>query len=150
MILDDLANLQHYQCLHPLFCPAFKFLTDTDWNQLSDGSYELIGNDLYALVSHEQGRGREAAPLEYHRRYIDIQFVISGNEQIGWRAHHQCFQSLEPYDRVKDIGFFSDTPESWLKLCAGRFSIFFPFDAHAPLAGRGMVRKVVIKVACDE
>jgi beta-galactosidase beta subunit len=43
--------------------------------------------------------------------------------------------------------FFRDRPDSWLSLPAGRLAIFFPDDAHAPLAGRGTLKKAIVKIA---
>jgi beta-galactosidase beta subunit len=45
------------------------------------------------------------------------------------------------------VGFFYDRPTTWLTLSAGQFAVFFPEDAHAPLAGQGGVHKAVVKVA---
>ena len=53
------------------------------------------------------------------------------------------------FDAAKDVGFFGDRPESWLSLPAGHFAIFFPDDAHAPLAGRGTLKKAIMKIAVE-
>jgi beta-galactosidase beta subunit len=29
------------------------------------------------------------------------------------------------------------------------FTIFFPHDAHAPLAGRGLLQKAIVKIAVE-
>ena len=77
----------------------------------------------------------------------DIQFTIDGNEEIGWKPLADCALTSEPYDEAKDIMFFRDRPDSWLSLPAGRLAIFFPDDAHAPLAGRGTLKKAIVKIA---
>jgi beta-galactosidase beta subunit len=51
-----------------------------------------------------------------------------------------------PYDSGKDCVFFKDKSNFWFKLSKGSFVIFFPEDAHAPLAGNSRVKKAVIKV----
>lgn len=107
----------------------------------------IAGDDLAVLVSSDQGRGRRNSPLEVHRRFIDIQYVISGNEVIGWRSFDSCKKSTSPFDDSRDIGFLADRPESWFRLSPGSFAVFFPTDAHAPLAGSGLVRKAVVKIA---
>ncbi len=45
--------------------------------------------------------------------------------------------------------FFADRPETWFAVKPGSFAIFYPQDAHAPLAGTGETRKAVMKVAVD-
>ena len=52
----------------------------------------------------------------------------------------------EPYDAGRDIAFFADEPAAWFPLERGQFAVFFPDDAHAPLAASGSLHKVVIKV----
>lgn len=149
MILDTLANADRYAALHPLFAAAFAQLRRADLPALAEGKHEIDGDRLYLLIDRPDGRGREAAKLEAHRRYIDIQFCIAGDEVIGWKALHECSTST-PYSNENDFELFSDTPESWLQLSPGKFTIFFPEDAHAPLAGTGPLHKAVLKVAVGE
>lgn len=145
MILDLIDQHARYDALHPLFARAFQYLAATDLRSLPPGRHELDGTRLYVSVDHAEGRGRDAARLEVHRRYIDIQVAIEGAEEIGWRPLTACHHPV-PFDEDHDIGFFDDEPESWLALRAGEFAIFFPGDAHAPLAARGAVKKVIVKV----
>ena len=147
MILDSLSNSMCYAEKHPLFQAAFDFLADKELDRLPPGKYILNADSLYAVVSRDEGRGRDAARLEAHRRYIDIQFVAAGEELIGWRDLSSCRTRAQAYDSGKDIEFFADEPERWVSVPPGSFAIFFPEDAHAPLAGCGPVRKVVVKVA---
>jgi YhcH/YjgK/YiaL family protein len=53
------------------------------------------------------------------------------------------------YDEEKDFGLFSDPPENWVTVTPGKFAIFFPEDAHAPLISDGIIRKAVIKIVMD-
>jgi biofilm protein TabA len=152
MVLDTLARCDRYASLHPAFVRAFEFLTHADWAELvsecaSAEGHDLDGDRLYVSIDRTDGRGREGARLEAHRRYIDIQLTIEGHEEIGWKPLADCTQPAGAFDATKDIGFFSDRPESWLLLPAGHFAIFFPDDAHAPLAGRGSLQKAIVKIA---
>jgi YhcH/YjgK/YiaL family protein len=146
MILDTLAQAQRYIALHPGFAPAFEFLKKTDLKSLEPGRHAIDGDRLWILVDHKDGRGREGARLEAHRGHIDIQFTFEGSEEIGWRPTPECQQPAGEFDGTKDIVFFDDRPTTWLSVKPGRFAIFFPDDAHAPLAGHGMVKKVIVKV----
>jgi YhcH/YjgK/YiaL family protein len=147
MILDDLANAARYEKLHPGFRPGFEFLRRPDLRTLDTGRHELDGERVFALLNRELGRGREGARLEAHRKYIDIQFLVDGDEEIGWRPTAECREVSEPYDEARDVGFFADPPQAWIALPKGKFMIFFPDDAHAPLAATGPNLKAVIKVA---
>ena len=100
-------------------------------------------------LDRAQGHGRERSRLEAHRRYIDIQLTIEGHEEIGWKPLADCARPDGQFDEARDVGFFSDRPESWLSLPAGHFAIFFPDDAHAPLGGSGMLVKAIMKIAVE-
>jgi YhcH/YjgK/YiaL family protein len=111
-----------------------------------------MGDSLVLIVENVTGKGREGARLEAHRKYIDVQYVIPGqptaNEELGWRPTATCEKSAK-FDEAKDIGYIDDQPQLWFTLPAGYFVVFFPSDAHAPLAGKGDVRKAVVKVAVN-
>lgn len=147
MILDRLSNWPSYAAMHPLFPQAFRFLIEADWDSLKDGRIPIQGDEIFVLLSSDHGRGREKSPLEFHRRYWDIQLVLSGNEEMGWLPLTACSLVAQTYDPVRDIGFFADTPQGWFAVAPGQFSVFTPQDAHAPLAGQGLIRKAVVKVA---
>ena len=146
MIMDSSARGAVYAALHPAFAKAFAWLRDTDLAGLPDGRIELDGDRLYVLVMTVDGRGRDGAKLEAHRRYIDIQAVVSGEDVMGWSPLAACRQPL-PFDATKDVGLFSDVSASWVLVPQGSFALFFPEDVHAPLAGTGKVKKAVVKVA---
>ena len=147
MVLDTVAFSSRYIPLHPLFERAFRFLADTDLRALSPGRHPVDGDRLYLSIDHVQGRGRDAARLEAHRRYIDIQYTIEGDEEIGWMPLADAGSPAGPFDETRDIGFFDRRPTTWLAVPEGTFVVFFPDDAHAPLAGRGALKKAIMKVA---
>ncbi|HEY5997443.1 MAG TPA: YhcH/YjgK/YiaL family protein [Candidatus Deferrimicrobiaceae bacterium] len=147
MILDTLENRGRYDGLHGDFRRAFAFLAETDLSALPAGRCGIDGDRLFAIVSEGPGRSREGAELEIHARYIDIQYVVSGTDEMGWKPSSRCLAPCVPYDPDKDIGFFSDAPDAWVAVPAGAFAVFFPEDAHLPLVSRGVIRKVVVKVA---
>ncbi|HOZ48152.1 MAG TPA: YhcH/YjgK/YiaL family protein [Candidatus Hydrogenedentes bacterium] len=149
MILDRLEQAQGYETLHPRFAQAFAFLKRDDLTSMATGRYAIDGDNLYAIVDEADAdaRPREKAALEAHRKYIDIQFIVSGNEQMGWRSRITCRETIEAYNPAADIEFFGDGVDSWVAVPPGCFAIFFTDDAHAPLVGAGRIRKVVVKVA---
>jgi biofilm protein TabA len=149
MIFDNLSQSSRYQSLTPGLNIGFEFLRRQDLADLADGKYEIDGERVFAIVASNQGRGPHDSPLEFHSRYIDLQFVLDGSDLIGWQSTPACKQVLTPYNGEQDIGFFKDQPQVWFRLDASNFAIFFPDDAHAPLAGEGAVRKIVIKIAVD-
>jgi YhcH/YjgK/YiaL family protein len=147
MILSALSQSERYVSMHPLFQRAFDHIRTTDFFALEPGRYNIIGEDLIAIVEQVPGKTKEMARLEAHRRYIDIQLVLEGDEQMGWKPLADCFNPVSEHSEERDIRFFHDAPASWVAVPPDHFCIFFPDDAHAPLVANGQVRKVIFKVA---
>ncbi len=149
MILDRLENADAYAALHPLFPMAFAALrrlaVGPDWSP-GRRPLDAAAPEAYVVVEVRDARGRADSPLEAHRRFIDIQLTVAGEEEIGWRPVAECAFPRGDFDVGRDIGFFADSPRVWLPVPAGYFAVFFPEDAHAPLAGRGALRKLIAKV----
>ena len=70
------------------------------------------------------GRGEDGAKLEAHRRYIDIQYTIEGDERIGWMPLARCTSPEGAFDEDKDVGFFADRPSTFVAVPPGSFTIF--------------------------
>lgn len=149
MIADTLSRLESYTVLHPLFARVAAYLRQNDLGVLPDGRYEIDGNDLFLTLTRSPLRPERDAPLEAHRRYIDIQIVLEGEERFGWKSTDGCIRPAGEYSAERDIVFYEDLPDGFLSLSAGQMAVFFPSDAHAPLIGRGEVRKCIVKVRCE-
>lgn len=147
MIFSTLSQSDRYAALHPLFPRAFEYIRNTNLHALSPGQHPILGDDLFVIVEHEPGRTREMAKLEVHRRYIDIQLVLEGVDEMGWKPLIECREPADDYSAERDIRFFRDAPASWIATPPGAFCIFFPEDAHAPLVSSGSIRKAVFKIA---
>ena len=150
MILDALERADRYVSLHPEFRRAFEFLGRQDLSGLSPGRHPVDGDRLFVSIDRTVGKGRQRAQLEAHRRYIDIQLTLDGGEEIGWRPLGACRHQAGAFDEARDIVFYDDRPETWLVVPPGHFAIFFPADAHAPLAGTGAIHKAIAKIALAE
>lgn len=146
MIFDKIENAKKYFALHPGFEAAFNFLKLDDLVIMDCKTYEIDGKNNYAMISNKPGKKREDAKLEAHRKYIDIQFLIEGSEEIGWKACDDCKEVSTEYNEEKDIEFFADEAQTYFTLTPHTFALFFPEDAHAPMVADGDVHKVVIKV----
>ena len=149
MIFSTLPQSSRYATLHPLFPRAFEYMRDTDLHALAPGVHPILDKLLFVIIEEAQGRTRAEAKLEAHRRYIDIQLVLAGVDEMGWKPLSDCHQPLGEHSFERDIRFFADEPDSRVATPAGAFCIFFPEDAHAPLVGNGAIRKAVFKIAVD-
>lgn len=146
MIIDTLHNAGLYEALNKGFSAAFSFLKRDDLASLAIGRHYIEGDTLYAVVARGPGRSRNEAPLETHQEYIDIQYVISGLDEMGWKPARDCVEPSERYDTRTDVAFFTDAPDMSIPVKPGMFAIFFPEDAHQPSVCSGELHKVIVKV----
>lgn len=146
MILDVLDNAHAYEGLNPRFKAAFAFLRRADLAELPEGRNEVDAEDIYAMVAIGPGRTPEEGLLETHDHYIDIQYVISGEDSIGWKARTNLGPATERSDPRTDVDFYEDEPVAWTTVKPGMFGIYFPEDAHMPMISSGHLHKVIVKV----
>jgi biofilm protein TabA len=147
VILDILENYHRYVGLNMGFAKAFDFLFRPDLKELTAGRYEIDGERIYGIVAREPGRRKEDERLETHERYIDIQMILSGIDEMGWKPKSLCRRPAGEYNPTSDFQVFADEPDAWVTVKSGTFAIFFPEDAHMPLISSGNIHKVVVKVA---
>lgn len=149
MILSTLTDFHRYAGLHPRFQELSELLTRLEPGTWPEGRTELDGEAIYVMAVPE-ARTRPHAPLEAHRRYIDVQVVLEGLETMGWAPLAACPTVREPYDPAGDIVFFEEPPLAQFPVPAGHLAVFFPEDAHVPLLGNGeRVSKLIFKVRVD-
>src|SRR5512141_337932 len=97
MIFSSLSQSARYAALHPLFQRAFDYIRDTDLFNMAPGRYNIVGDDLIAIVEQVPAKTKEMARLEAHRRYIDIQLVLDGDETMGWKPLEDCLNPVSEH-----------------------------------------------------
>lgn len=150
MILDTLANSARCEAAHPWLAPAFAWLRQHATSALATGRHEIDGDRLFALVAHYATRDYESAEPEAHRKYVDVQYLVSGHETVYWTPLAETAAVSEAYDETRDLMFFERNARTRaFELRTGDFVVFFPEDAHEPnchLGPPGDVHKAVVKV----
>ena len=147
MIIDKIENSKLYYSINERIKKALKYLETEDLLNISEGKYEIDGDDVYALINIYDTKNPEDGNLEAHRKFIDVQYVVSGSELIGYAPLKEQKQ-LKEYDEEKDFILYKDNP-SFVKLDESMFAILFPGDLHMPgimINNPARVKKVVIKV----
>lgn len=149
MIIDNIDNWSLYFSEKSPLYPGITFINERTGEDTPDGRYKIKGDDIYALVQSYRTDAPENKKLESHIRYIDIQYIVSGTEVIGWFPAGGL-EVMTPYSDENDVIFYHGAEcISPLVLTAGMFAIFYPSDAHRPgcfLDKSAPVRKIVIKV----
>ncbi|MCC6933948.1 MAG: YhcH/YjgK/YiaL family protein [Deltaproteobacteria bacterium] len=151
MIITDIKHANE-QLLESTFKKAVEFLQQPDLEAIADGIIELDGKRIYASVqSYETFPLNQPYKFEAHQKYIDVQYIIDGEESIGWAPAADISYNTE-YDIENDIRFGSVAEDltQTVQLRKGQFAILFPSDGHAPrhsINKPTYVKKVVVKVA---
>jgi biofilm protein TabA len=148
MIYDKIANAKSYSKILPRITEAAKFASKIGRNA-KEGRYEIDGDKMYAMVVPYDTKMDRNLPFEGHRKYIDFQYLLSGEEKIDI-VHGKGFKVTKKYSAKKDI-YFVKPPAccSSVILTPGTFAVLYPQDLHRP--GQGIIksspaRKLVIKI----
>jgi len=146
VVSDLLANAHLYAALGPGIARGLRFLAETDLASFAPGRHELDGTRLYALVSDYTPKPLAECRWEAHRRYLDLQYLVSGIERMGVSPIDRLVAG--EYQEDRDIVWLSGSGDS-LTFGAGQFMILWPGDAHMPgidAGVPGLVRKIVVKI----
>ena len=129
---------------------ALEYLKSHDFTTMEPGVYEIEGKDIYAQVFDAETQPVEKQRPEVHEKFIDVQFLASGKERLGFTPDTGNYEVAERIDE-RDLIFYKEVKdEGYIEARPGTFSIFFPEDVHRPacISGESMVvRKVVVKVS---
>ena len=130
---------------------AFAFLKNQDLNKIAKGKYPIDGDNVYASVTTDSTKDFDKTNWESHRKYIDLQYVINGEEKIGVYPVAKATVTKE-YDEKRDAANYAAEGKLYTAM-PGTFFIFFPSDAHRPNitpGGNKPDKKIVIKVKVAE
>lgn len=148
MIFDDIKNIRNYPEVDEKIADFILKLTAGQ----ECGKVFLSEDGLtYANVDEYTTKTPENCKLEAHKKYIDIQLLLEGVEELDY-INVEGLTVKEAYTPERDIMFF-EIPEKVLNriiLETGKFALLYPHEAHQPqMAYKNMpskVKKVVVKI----
>jgi len=149
MICDQLKNSAAYAAMSPALQKAFAYLETVTADNLPGSRFEIDGSAIYAFSSQSETKPAAEKKLEAHRNYLDIQYVLSGTEAMGY-IPVEGLPEKAPYK--PDVVYYDTDADVLIPAEAGTFMIFFPQDAHRPgctWKEISQVTKVVVKIAVD-
>ncbi|MDR1381510.1 MAG: YhcH/YjgK/YiaL family protein [Tannerella sp.] len=141
---------EQYHKRPDLWKAAFEYLKQ-DLTAVKAGSYDL-GDGMRANITEYYTKLPEKARWEVHRKCIDIQYVISGTEKIGYKLLEDCILPGD-YSPEKDVQLFDEQEGHYGIGTQENIFIFFPTDAHRPslrISDAGYVKKLVLKIPVAE
>lgn len=127
---------------------AIHFLKSADLQNLPKGKQELEGDHVFISVDEYSTKNFENTKYESHQKYLDIQYVIRGEELMGLTTADKV-EVTQPYDETKDITFYQNDEGSLLRATPSNFLVFFPDDIHRPCIKsdtNSLVKKIVVKI----
>lgn len=150
MIIGHIANAEtEYSFYEPKLARGIQYLAATDFVDMAEGRYEL-GDGMFALVQEYVTEPKNKRRAESHAKYIDIQFVVQGEENVGYAVLNNDCIVEENLLAEKDVIFYSEVvAEADFALLTGMFAVFYPWDVHRPSVARNeptRVKKVVVKI----
>lgn len=130
MIIDNIENWNlYFSGKSPLY-PGIAFINERACENIADGRYEIKGDGIFAMVQSYHTEAYENKRIENHRKYIDIQYIIAGQEIIGW-IPSKGLAVKTPYVEESDVAFYHDTYNcSLFVLKGGMFAVFYTDDAR--------------------
>ena len=131
---------------------AFQFLKNADLKNMPLGKQELEGEHLFVALDEYTTKNKKDTKYESHKKYIDIQYIIEGEELMGVTTLDKV-KVTEPYDADRDLIFYEFDGGNYVKATPKNFVIFFPEDAHRPMMkanDNSKVRKIVVKIMIEE
>jgi YhcH/YjgK/YiaL family protein len=131
MILDRLEYAGMYRSLGPRIAMALDYLSRTDFSKLATGRHEIDGDRVYAMVARNKLNPMSKIAWEAHRKYIDVQYIAEGIEQMGHATLLKDTAVAKEYVEKEDYALYETKGDMFL-VKAGGFAIFAPHDIHAP------------------
>lgn len=146
MIFDTLENIKNYEGLGRVYT-ALEFLANTNFEKIELGRYELDGDNVFYMVqSYDTDPDKTVS--EAHKKYIDIQFMVEGEEIIG--VAPICVEKTEVEAKPENDVWFYQCKTEPITLIENSFMVLYPNDLHCPgvaTNNKAMAcRKVVVKV----
>ncbi|HVT73566.1 MAG TPA: YhcH/YjgK/YiaL family protein [Lacunisphaera sp.] len=107
-----------------------------------------LGGGMFAIDAAYLSKRRAEVFFETHRKYIDVQAVLEGEESMEIIDRSRLAVDV-PYDDERDLVKYQDARgASILHARPGEVEVFFPEDGHMShaVAEPVLVRKTVVKV----
>lgn len=149
MLYSKIGLLNEYDLDSPKFKTAFSFLQNTNLEKLQEGWIQL-DNNVRVSVQRYTSFKWDDNKFETHKNFLDLQYVISGEELCAVCHKEDLGPIYTPYDEQKDIAFYEDPRDySSIILKARDLVILTPDDPHKPRCSIGFpleIRKIVIKI----
>lgn len=146
MVVDKISNAALYYSISERIEKALKFLQGLNGGSIED-RVEIDGDDVFAFPGAYTSRPHSESVWEAHKDFIDVQYIVDGNECIGYE-YIKNLNVTQEYDEKTDA-LLLEGDGTMVKCGAGTFMILYPEDAHMPGVQDNEpceMKKVIVKV----
>lgn len=148
----ELGKILTKQKLEKRIEMAIFYISHLDKEKLEYGKH-VVDEDFYFNVEEYVTKPIEKCRFESHRKYVDIQWIVTGSERIDIAYINELREDVR-YDPERDVIFWNNETSSvamHVFLSPGSYTVFYPSNAHKPcinpyLDKRDKVIKIVGKV----
>jgi biofilm protein TabA len=149
--INEQEFARQYHANQAYWDKAFRWLKEHDLATMAKGKYPIDSTHVFASVTEDPTKDFDKTGWESHRKYIDLQLIVTGEEKMGVYPVSKA-TVIKPYDEKREVANYT-APGKFYISTPGTFFIFFPADAHRPNitpGGNKVVKKIVIKVRVAE
>ncbi|MBW3018840.1 YhcH/YjgK/YiaL family protein [Candidatus Woesearchaeota archaeon] len=150
MILGNIKAVGREAELIPVLAKVIEFIKKTDFSAIENGEHKTDDGMKMLVLEYTTAEDNQ---FEAHRKNIDFQFIISGEEliSVGFAGPNNKIHA--DYSEEDDcISYDSVADSSDISAKAGDYIVLFPEDIHMPgqiYKTQSRVRKAVIKIPID-
>ncbi len=131
MIVTTIDKLTEYKEI-PYVEDIVNFLNDYIKSDMAEGRFDIRGDELFATASRYFTQPKAERQFENHKKYIDLQIVLEGKEEIYWADTKTLTMVSEEYSKGGDIAFYVGEPMGCVLLGGNQCTVLFEEDAHMP------------------
>lgn len=150
MIFDTIENAKTYKGLNARIDRALEEVAKYTPENYTVGRVELEGEDLFLNLASYDTHPKSEALAEAHRQYIDVMYMVEGEEIIYVKPTDKLQNITKEYDpSIEALLGDLDEDATPVRLQAGSFVVLFPQDAHSPACcvdAPATVKKIIGKV----
>lgn len=145
MIVDKLSNIHFYKSIIKNLDNGLAAI-QSQKELMEVGRYEFEGG--FFMVQKGETKPMQEGLFEAHRKYIDVQIVLQGSEEVAWSEMGDLTTEVA-YNEDKDVEYLVGETTCHMLITEGMFYIAYPHDGHRPIRHterQQSYTKIVIKL----
>ena len=153
MLIGDLTRVDFKLGLPKVIAETCEYLKGLDLEKLDVGRHDIT-DQIYMNVMEPELAEADSKQAELHHKYLDIQVLIQGVENIEFGVTYPDLTKYDAYREDDDYQLTSQIEnKSTLTLVPNMFVVFYPYEPHKPCCNvdgkSAKIKKLVVKVPVE-